>query len=85
MKNTALIKYDRIMNIMALALKEAGIRKRNLSVHSLRHSYATHLLELGVPIEHVKTLMGHSNLMTTAAYLHITKIGFTETQAKIQK
>lgn len=65
------------------ALKEVGIQKRNLSVHSLRHSYATHLLELGVPIEHVKLLMGHTNLMTTAKYLHITPSGLNETKLKI--
>ena len=66
------------------ALKEVGIYKRNLSVHSLRHSYATHLLELGVPIEHVKLLMGHTTLTTTAKYLHITPTGLEDTKKKIQ-
>jgi integrase/recombinase XerD len=73
-----------IQTVFKAALKEVGIQKRNLSVHSLRHSYATHLLELGVPIEHVKQLMGHSNLMTTARYLHITPTGFKETKQKIE-
>lgn len=71
-------------NSFKAALRDVGIHKRNLSVHSLRHSYATHILELGVPIEHVKLLMGHKNLITTARYLHITPSGINDTKLKIQ-
>jgi site-specific recombinase XerD len=70
--------------VFKLAASEAGITKRGICVHSLRHSYATHLLDLGVPTEHVKVLMGHSNITTTEKYLHITKSGFDQTKRKVE-
>ncbi len=77
------------LSTLQIAFKQAAleqkIHKRRLSVHSLRHSYATHLLELGVPIEHVRVFMGHTSLVTTAKYIHMTKSGFGETQQKIEK
>jgi len=50
-----------------------GITK-NVTCHSLRHSFATHLLEDGVSIFSIKQLLGHSNISTTMFYLHIMKI-----------
>jgi len=46
--------------------------KKNISCHSLRHSYATHLLEAGVDILELQKIMGHVSLLTTAKYTHIT-------------
>lgn len=48
-----------------------GLRQVNL--HSLRHSYATHLLEDGVNIVTLKELLGHSHVTTTMIYLHIAQ------------
>lgn len=54
------------------ALKASGCRK-NGTVHSLRHSYATHLLEEGVPLFTVKEYLGHSCVSTTMIYSHMTR------------
>jgi len=59
----------------AFAKIEAGIRKRRVSVHTLRHSYATHLLEAGVNIRAIQRYLGHSQLETTMVYLHLTNKG----------
>ncbi len=47
-----------------------GIKKK-LSMHSLRHAFATHLLEDGATIFQIKELLGHASLSSTALYLHI--------------
>ena len=56
-----------------LAKKKAGITK-DVSVHSLRHTYATHLLEEGVDIVTIKKLLGHARIETTMMYLHVAKV-----------
>ena len=54
------------------AVKRAGIRKE-VHTHTLRHSYATHLLEQGVNILTIKDLLGHAHIETTMVYLHIAQ------------
>ena len=56
-----------------LAVQKAKINK-DVSVHSLRHTYATHLLEQGVDIVTIKELLGHAAIETTMMYLHVAKV-----------
>lgn len=60
-----------VQNVFKAAMKKAGIIK-NVGIHSLRHSYATHLLQYGTDITLIQKLLGHNNLKTTLAYTHIT-------------
>jgi integrase/recombinase XerD len=51
---------------------------KKVSIHTLRHSYATHLLEAGLSLKVIQKYMGHSSLQTTMVYLHLTEIAEVE-------
>jgi site-specific recombinase XerD len=58
--------------IMRESLKKTTIHKK-VNLHSLRHTYATHLLEQGINIVTLKQLLGHADITTTMIYLHIAQ------------
>jgi len=62
---------------MREAVKKSKISKQ-ATVHTLRHSYATHLLEFGMDVDTLRKLLGHSNLSTTLIYLHVARLNNSE-------
>jgi site-specific recombinase XerD len=70
-KPTAALTDGAVQRICKRTAKRAGMTKR-IRPHTLRHSFATHLLEAGVDLLSVQALLGHSHFNTTAKYLHIS-------------
>ena len=71
-----------VRKFLAKATKKAGIKK-SVSPHTLRHTYATHLLESGVDLKYVQELLGHSRPETTQIYLHVTQKKLLEVSSPI--
>ena len=72
------LSYGAIRFVYEDARRTAGV-KRGAGIHTLRHSFATHLLEAGYDIRKIQVLMGHTKLTTTMIYLHVSR----ETLSKI--
>jgi integrase/recombinase XerD len=67
-----------------LALKASGVKK-DAHVHTLRHSYATHLLEQGENLRQIQVNLGHKNPAITALYAHLTSLCKTQHQKRIDQ
>lgn len=82
-KSTSPMPVSSLQRLMVLARKELGIER--CTVHTLRHSFATHLVEEGAGIHTVQALLGHKNIQTTMIYLHLTHRSEEDSRELVEK
>jgi site-specific recombinase XerD len=78
---------------MSMTAPQTAIKKitlqlrfgKKVSIHTLRHSFATHLLEAGVSLRIIQQYLGHSSLMTTIEYLHLTDTAQQDARSTIER
>lgn len=78
------ITVSAIRQVFLEAKKRAGITKP-ASVHTLRHSFATHLIEAGTSLHHVQLLLGHRSPPTTTVYLHVSRPNLAQVSSPIDR
>ncbi|MCL4709094.1 tyrosine-type recombinase/integrase [bacterium] len=66
--------FSNVQIAFKTALKKSGVNKPNASVRTLRHSYATHLVEQGINLRLIQEYLGHNSPRTTAIYTHLTEV-----------
>lgn len=74
-----------VQQMMRRILKELPKIKKHATLHTLRHSYATHLIEAGINLRIVQQYLGHASLETTIRYLHVTDMGNSDAASRINR
>ena len=73
-----------VHRICVRAAQESGLGK-HITIHTLRHSFATHLLEAGTDLRTIQVLLGHRSLRTTAVYTHVSAVALAATQSPLDR
>ncbi len=73
-----------VQRCLKATLWQSHIRK-NVTCHTLRHSYATHLLEAGVHLRVIQSLLGHKSISSTFIYMHLSQGAMMHVQTKINE
>jgi integrase/recombinase XerD len=82
-QNRGKYSVESVYNVFKQALKKAGISKE-VGIHSLRHSYATHLHEGGLDIKYIQELLGHRSSRTTEIYTHVSRRNLIAVRSPIE-
>ena len=78
------ISKDTVGQVCSRACDKAGLGK-HVTVHSLRHSFATHLLEAGTDLRTIQVLLGHRSFSTTARYVHVATASLAKTRSPFDR
>lgn len=73
-----------VQNVVKRAAQRAGINKR-VTPHTIRHCYATHLLDGGTDVRFIQELLGHANITTTLIYTHVTNYSMARIESPLDK
>ncbi len=78
------ISNSGVLRAFKVVVQNLNLAKSGIRLHTLRHSYATHLLDDGVNLKVLQEYLGHASLQTTAIYLHLTRQGDEQARAIIE-